>query len=556
MESPPNPEGSITSKPAPPVDAVLRRVFWKLVFRGRSSQHASTHQAKRRLGMSMTVLLYGLIGIIPATMALRMDSFLFASILHAYTLMFASLTLASSAGTMLFMKEEAEILLHRPVKPGQLVRAKMAVLVGSSLVMAMALNAVGLITGAWSKGSSWMFFPVHVATTVLLMVFSAACIVMVYNLCLKWLGRDRLDNLLAMLQMVLALAMVLSGQLLPRTFDLHAVSDMGSMSPWILTLPPVWFGALDALAVAGGGPPLLWLAAGLALGSTVLVCWMAFGVLASAYGRGLMTLNESSAAASSKPSKGRKTQALMRLPFFRWWMRDPIEQQAFLLTTAYIFRDREMKLRLLPGLAPMLVMPLVMVLTIRGGTDGNQVGWIQPFAASYTGIIPLQAMLFLRRSEHWRAAGLFHMAPLPHWAPLFHGARKAVLALLTFPMLLLQGVLIAILQGSVYSLAMLLPAMLFLPTFSLVSGLKGAWLPLSVPPEEQRDASMGCLLMAGVTLAAAALGGAAVLCWKMGWFWVFLAGEAVVMGVLFKMLSSWIRSAPWSGHESAGSGGG
>jgi hypothetical protein len=531
-------------------EAVLRRLFWKLLFRGRAAQHAASHRARKSMGFAMTMLLYGVLGLIPALMTKSLDTFVFASVLHAYTFMFASLTLASSAGTMLFMREEAEILLHRPVEPAQLLRAKAAVLVGYALILALSLNAAGLVAGLWSKGATLAFIPAHLLSTVLLMVFSSACIVLVYNLCLKTMGRERLDNLLATLQTLLAIVMIFGGQLLPRMLDLRSLTGIETFSPWALLLPPVWFGALDAVVSGSNVAPMLWIAAAAGLLVTGLVSWLAFGVLGSAYGQGLMALNEvaNSEERATHP-RGRRLKMLLNLPLMRWWLRDPVERQSFLLTAAYMFRDREMKLRFYPGLAPMLVMPVIMIFSAGAQRGSDEVPWMQAFVACYMGIIPLQTMLILQRSEHWRAATLFHIAPLPHWAPLFHGTRKAVLALFTTPMLLLQCGLIAALQRSLVPFVMLLPAVFFVPAFSLALGLKDAWLPLSKPPEEQRDASLGCLMMAAVFTISAALGAASAWTWKVGWFWVYLAAEALLMGGTYVLLKRRIRSTPWEGRE-------
>jgi hypothetical protein len=536
-------------------EAVLRRLFWKLLFRGRAAQHAASHQARKNMGLGVSMLLFGVFGIVPAVLAPTLETFAFASVLHAWTLMFASLSLAANAGTMLFMKEEAEILLHRPVGPRQLLRAKIAVLVCFALVLALSLNAIGMVAGLWSKGATFAFIPAHFISTVLLMVFSSACIVLVYNLCLKWMGRERLDNVLAGLQSLLAVVMVVGGQVLPRALGMKDLTSIEAFSPWAMALPPVWFGALDTVISGSGSSPRLWIAAGTGLGATALVSWLAFGVLGSAYGKGLMALNEmASPAESTTGPRGKRLKALLNFPLLRWWLRDITEKQAFMLTTAYIFRDREMKLRLYPGIAPLLVMPFIMVLTSTGGQQygAERFSWLQSFMACYMGIIPLQAMLLLQRSEHWRATALFHIAPLSHWAPLFHGTRKAVLALLTLPMLVLQSVVMAVIQKSPVPLVMMLPAFFFLPAFSLTPALMGTWLPLSKPPEEQRDPAMGCVLMLAVTLVSAMIGGASWWTWKEGWFWPFLLVEAAVMGGAFYVLNNVIRRTPWEGRETDG----
>jgi len=538
----------MSAVPVPPPDKVLRALFWKLLFRGRVAQQMGARKTKRQIGLGVTLLLYALVGFLPAMFAFKADSFAFASVLHGFTFMFASLTLASNAGTMLFMKEEAEILLHRPVTPQQMLRAKCGVLAGFALLLALALNLAGIIAGLWTKGATWRFIPAHLLSLALLMLFSAASIILVYNACLKWFGRERFDNLLATLQSLLAILMILSGQLMPRLMQLDTLRHLDQAGGWLLALPPMWFGALDALL--GGStlnPATLWLPAALGVLATAVTCWLALEKLGAAYGQGLMNLNESAGTAkdSTRP-RGRWLAALVQTPPLRWWLRDPVERHAFKLTTAYLVRDREVKLRLYPGLAPLLIMPLFMTFTGGRGPGAETAAvMLQGFATCFLGMVPMQALMFLRCSEHWRAAAFFHTAPLPHWTPLFHGARKAVLACLTFPVLLLQVVIMCAMQRSLAPLALSLPAILFLPAFSLVSGLMEQWLPLSKPSEEVKNTATGCLMMAVAMLAAGVVGGLASWLWHLGHFRLFLAIEAALMLGASFLMKYLMRDTPW-----------
>src|SRR4029077_16946990 len=102
---------------------------------------------------------------------------------------------ASSAGEVLFNYEEPDILLHRPVTPRALLWAKIAVLLQISLYLSGAFNLVGLLVGVLSPHGSLWFPLVHATSTVLEAVFCAASIVLGYELCLRWLGRERLEGL-------------------------------------------------------------------------------------------------------------------------------------------------------------------------------------------------------------------------------------------------------------------------------------------------------------------------------------------------------------------------
>ncbi len=531
---------------APSPAKVLRSLFWTLLFRGRAAQQAGAQKARRKLGLGMTLFIYAMVGLMPALFSQYTDIFVFACTLHGFTLMFASLSLASSAGTMLFMKEEAEILLHRPVTPQQMLRAKCAVLAGFAFILALALNLAGLIAGLWSKGGTWRFIPAHLFSTALLMLFSAASIVLVYNACLKWFGRERLDNLLTTLQSLLTVLMILGGQIMPRLLHLESFKNFDHIDGWMLALPPIWFGALDAL-ISGTtlDASMLWLPAALALVVTSVTSWLALEKLGNAYGQGLMNLNESAGTSKERTKpRGVWLAAIVKLPPLRWWLRDPVERESFKLTTAYLFRDREIKLRLYPGIAPMLIMPLVMLFSGgKGGADGAMM--MQGFATCFLGMVSLQAMMFLGCSEHWRAAAFFHVAPLRHWSPLFHGSRKAVIFWLSFPVLILQTALICGLQHSWTPLALSLPAVMFLPTFSLVTGLMGQWLPLSKPPEDVKNTSAGCLMMGGSMAAAGIIGGLSSWAWHIGHFGLFLTLEALLMIGATILMKYLMRDTPW-----------
>ena len=89
--------------------------------------------------------------------------------LHSMTSMFPGdvYRIDSCPAKLLFNKEEADILLHRPVEPRDLLWAKVSMLVQVLLWLAAALNAVGLWIGAATTDGGWQFAAIHAISTLL-----------------------------------------------------------------------------------------------------------------------------------------------------------------------------------------------------------------------------------------------------------------------------------------------------------------------------------------------------------------------------------------------------
>src|SRR5262249_51470120 len=128
-----------------------------------------------------------------------------------------------------------------------------------------AFNLFGFFVGAMTPDGSWAFPFIHALSTSLEALFCASVIVLSYQLCLRWFGRERLEGLMTTAQVFVAITLVMAGQLLPRLlFRANRLIHFGSDTWWVNLLPPAWFAGLDD-AVAGRGAMSSWLLAGLGL---------------------------------------------------------------------------------------------------------------------------------------------------------------------------------------------------------------------------------------------------------------------------------------------------
>jgi hypothetical protein len=523
----------------------LRRLFLTVFLRGRSSRGLQKESAPKTVGskLALTLISYSLFGLFAFFFA-RQSVFVLSVYLHGMTFAFIGMFVAASGGEVLFNKEEPDILLHRPVTPRALLWAKVGVLVQVSLWLAGAFNLVGLFVGVGARDGGWMFVPAHVLSTALQALFCTSFLVMIYQLCLRWFGRERLDGIMTTAQVLVAVAVVVGGQLVPQlVMRVNFAAGFGLQSWWLCLLPPAWFAALDD-ALAGQRSAASVMLGALAMAATAAVLWLAFRKLADNYEEGLQVLGET----ISTKARTRRSwlSGLSRLPLMRWWFKDPVSRASFVLTAAYLLRDRDVKLRVYPGIAPMMVMPLIFLVRGSGAFSGS--GFAVAFTGAYLGVIPMLGVSLLQYSQQWQAADLFRAVPIPGPDRISAGVRRAVLCCMTLPMLLFFGALVWFFRRNASELALLLPGIIALPVQGLIANLGGKAVPLSLPPEEAKSAGRG-LLMLAVMMASMALAGISAWAWSAGWFKILLLVEFLTMTALYFGLRASLSSSRWESAE-------
>src|SRR5437773_1119339 len=179
------PSSGTTRSATPSPERTLRRLFLTLFLRGRTSRGLQKSSAPKSIGskLGLTLAFYAAFGLFALAFS-QQRIFAFSLLLHAMTFAFVGMFVASSAGEVLFNKEEADILMHRPVKPRALLWAKVAMLVQVSLWLTGAFNLVGLFTGIFVVDGGWMFPVAHALSGTMEALFCTGLVVLAYQLCL------------------------------------------------------------------------------------------------------------------------------------------------------------------------------------------------------------------------------------------------------------------------------------------------------------------------------------------------------------------------------------
>ncbi len=497
------------------------------------------------------VAIYALFGLLMApVLALTKDVFLGTFAVHVMTLFVVGTAAMSEASDVLFNTSENDVLGHKPIQPVTLVVAKALTIIAFTLLIAAAINLGPTIAlGFFMEGARPAAPFAHIASVLLSTVFASASVVCLYGLIARLLGRERLQRVITWAQIGSAVFLAVGFQVVPRLLDTRTGFDLagllrGSYLVWFV--PPCWFAGFDAWLGSTASDPRFAQLALAGLGVTVFCTWLGLLRL-PATGGDVASLQEEvrperAPAPAALAAGGGRVERLLAP-----WLSDPVQRATFRLARAYILRERSVKVRLASALSFYVVFPVLALLPGNRGSD-----FLPLLMVWMCALVPLTVLESLRISSNPAAADLFLYAPIEGGARLFHGVRKAAIAYVQAPLLAyLTLVSIWVLRAEPARLWLALPALLAMPTLSLLPGLTGEYLPLSAGTRTgQRTVQTAITFL--VMIPAGLLGLLAYLAQKEGLLWLMLAGEFAALAVLHALLlrivdrrsrrSRWLRS--------------
>lgn len=514
----------------------LLGVYFKINVRGSISRGLGP-QGKPR-AFIWTFAIYALMGLMigGGNAFLVPDMATYLTIVYSVTFMMAMMIAILESSNILFSPQEEDVLGHRPVSERTLLAAKIVNLVGILLAVALSLNAASLFFILRVRGARPWAPLAHLAVLVLLCVFCASAVVLIYGVVTRWVGRERFQALVTWAQIVMMILFTVGFQFAGRFADGLKGFDVRGWLPWLLPLPPMWFVGLGMALGSAAAPGMMFLLGGVALGATGVCAWLALARLADLQGRISESLMERPAvAARERPLTAAPPRPMN--PLLALWLRDPVERGVFRLISTYLRRDRHTMQQVYPHLAFVLVYPLIIVFSgSRTHQDGGT--YILLLGAVMLGMIPVTLLEMLRTTDRPEPSELFAIVPLEGAGRLFHGVRKAILACLLLPATLVF-VLIAVLFLHVtpHDLVGVLPVFLMLPTFSLFPGTGARpYIPFSVQGRGGHSAGRVAASLFSMLILGLVSGLSAAATYFGMLHWLLLAEAPVVLLVHRLML--------------------
>jgi hypothetical protein len=499
--------------------------------------------------MLLLVAIYTFMGFAPALTAfvridgLHIDVFFYSIVALSFTLFMVALAILAESGNVLFNETEIDVIGHLPVSPRTLFAAKALNLMFFSLLLSVASNLFPAICGLATERANLISVPAHLISAVIIAMFATAVVVVSHSLFIRYLSKERFDNLIAYCQAGLTVIFFLGYQLLPRMLDTYKLGAAFKFHWYFLFYPPVWFSGITLLFI-GEINTYSTVTSAIALISMLALVTVALRKMSMGYISFISKpyhgyiKGKATEESTSKPSKGRE---YVSLQIFRsTLLRRPAERAVFDLVRFYLKRNREIKVRLYPSLAYVVVIPLIGFIT-EGLPD--------PFLSQELALYPIigaailclmaqtavEGMIF---SEDYNAAWIFRAAPVASLGDVHGGIRKAVVFFIVLPGFIILFVLYTILWHSpLHSFMVLAPWLIITPTTLVISFLFREVIPLSVRYQKGQQTSRNFVILAFGMIGLSFVGVFQVFALnEMTSYWIFLACLTAVSVALYFIL--------------------
>jgi hypothetical protein len=500
----------------------------------------------------MLVGTYSIMGLIVGMIAFTGADVLFYSILAlSFTLIVVALAIVIESGNVLFNESEADVIGHLPVGSKTVFMAKVINLFAFTLLLAIPANLFPTICGIAAARSGWRFIPAYLISSASMAVFASTLIVTVYGLLMRYVSRERFDNIITYCQVGLALVFIVGYQVMPRLVEKYQFGVDTQLHWYLLLLPPTWFAGLT-MFLMGEITALTASLSLISILSIVVFSLVALRKVAAGYSSQMSAISADRPKQKSERLKPADKAGLMGA-IKTALLRRAAERAVFDLVLVYLKRNRETRVRLYPSLAYFIIFPFIALITeglpdpflpVDPSTEYRLSFYaiMGPAFICFIGQTAVESLIF---SEHYRAAYIFRIAPLSNLGEIHRAMRKAILALIALPQfIILLAFYAALWRDPLHAFLIVAPWIAISPATLMVSFAFREVIPLSTRYQKGQQTSRNLMIVISAFIATIFLGGAQWAAVKGHLpYWLILTSAPVASALIHFLLRAISREA-------------
>ena len=502
---------------------ILIRTKLTMDFRSSPSSFQTSGGKKRTLLFQLfTYALFGfLFGIAAFSVG---DLVLSLTIFFSVVMVSLTMTLISEFTTVLFDQRDNYILLPRPISQRTLLLLR---LVHIQFYMGFIALSLSLVTGIivavkYKVITVFIYFIAVGLSTWMTLIFTT----FIYLMISKVVNGERFKDLITYAQIVIAIIIFGSYQLLPRLVDSAILKNVTiSDHWWTYILPPAWLAALVNTSLARSVTPQLLMLSFLA----VVVPVTGAVLLIRSMSRGFGNILGEGSSQNAKPQSSSPGNSLITSRINKFFCVSEIEKAGWNLTMATTRRDRKFKQSVYPFFGMMIVFAVVILkpdLTNLGASLQEKSELSKYFFIAVCGFSGSTAVLQMPYTDTPEASWIYMVLPLNKHGHLLTGSVKALLYKFFVPIYLLITIPSILLWGSAFLPQIVLIGLGNILLTLTVIALQKMVLPFTRLREMQQKGTNSIIAIFSMILMFMVGGLAYLTSFLSGWITFLICGSA------------------------------
>lgn len=358
-----------------------------------------------------------------------------------FIFMLASTLIADFTSVLIDIRDNY-IILPKPVNDRTLLLARLLHIFIHLCKLIVPMLLPGLIYIGVQDGIGGAF--ALLLTGLLTVIFCIFLVNAVYIFILKITKPEKFKNIISYIQIVFAIVLYASFQLLPRligqmeNFDFHFTN-----SNWLIILPPYWFAAAWNVLYNLQGTALEYGAAACALILPFLCLWLVIKFLAPSFNRKLSLISNSGEGTAPQPGQTFQINKTKKTGFSdvvaKMITKPGAERMGFVFTWNMMARSRDFKMKVYPAIGYLLVYVFIVFfsgkkLSLADVQQHTAAGNVIVITALYfSSLLLSMAVAQLTYSEKYKASWIYFIAPLHLPGNIINGAVKAAVVKFFLP---------------------------------------------------------------------------------------------------------------------------
>ncbi len=476
------------------------------------------------------------------------------TIFFSFFFFMLSATLISDFTSVLIDVRDNYIILPKPVNDRTFMVARLLHIFIHICKMVVPMSLPGFVKMLVSYGmAGGLIFFVMVFFVTL---FSIFFINAVYIIILRITTPQRFQSIISYVQIIFAILVYASYQLLPRLISRYQLQDLDiSAIQGMAAYPMYWLANTWQVLYTLGGTNTQLFMAGAGLLLPFLSIYIVVKYLAPTFNNKLAMINSSASAGATREGQVENTKKKFSYSthLSRMFTQGPIEKMGFLFTWKMTSRSRDFKMKVYPSIGYLLVYVVIMFMNNRHLTlddiaaQQNEGKIIVISALYFTSLLLTMAINQIVYSEKYKASWIYYVTPISKPGEVIMGAAKAAILKFYIPM-----VVFITLTGIILVGPQILPN-IFLGLFNellIATSLVFASHKMFPFSKQQNNNVKGGSFLRGMSVLIFS----AII--AVGHFLIYEITAAVILCAILSMIATWmmmgsIKGISWSSVKSS-----